>query len=62
MTGRCSQNMAWKVEGNQVYPINDLREHSLVRCWCRPSDDDGIIVHNSLDRRELYENGERKFS
>jgi hypothetical protein len=53
---------AWKVDGNHVYPINDLREHSLADCWCRPIDDDGIIGHNSLDGRELYECGERQMS
>lgn len=42
-----------------VYPINDLKEHVLegLTCWCRPEEnDDGVIVHNSLDRREEYEN------
>jgi hypothetical protein len=29
-----------------------------VECWCRPSDDDGVVVHRSLDCRELYEQGE----
>ena len=52
--------MAWKVVGNHIYPVNDLREHSVSDCWCDPFDDEGIIVHNSLDRRELYERGERK--
>jgi hypothetical protein len=33
-----------------------------VRCWCRPEDDDGVIVHNSMDGREKYETGERKAS
>ena len=53
-------NMAWKVDGSHVYPTNDLREHSVNGCWCRPTDDDGIVVHNSLDARELFERGERK--
>jgi hypothetical protein len=52
----------WAVTGNQIYPVNDLREHSLRDCWCGPYDDDGIIRHKSLDRRELYERGERKMS
>jgi len=52
----------WLVKGDQVYPIGDLREHMPVDCWCRPSEIDGVIVHNSLDLRELYERGERKFS
>jgi hypothetical protein len=52
----------WLVKGDQVYPINDLRQHMAVDCWCRPSENDGVIIHNSLDRRELYERGERKLS
>jgi hypothetical protein len=42
-----------------VYPCDDLREHVIdpdVECWCKPTmTEDGILVHNSLDRRELYE-------
>lgn len=51
---------AWKVVGIQVIPVDDLREHSLTGCWCEPRDDEGVVVHHSLDRRELYEDGERK--
>jgi hypothetical protein len=54
--------MAWKVDGTHLYPVNDLREHSVTDCWCGPVDDDGIVVHNSLDGREMYERGERKTS
>lgn len=46
-----------------VVPINDLREHSCdvdKPCWCNPSNDDGVIVHNSMDGREKFETGERK--
>jgi hypothetical protein len=39
-----TQQMAWKVDGTHVYPVND----------------NGIVVHNSLDGREMYERGERK--
>jgi hypothetical protein len=53
---------AWKVHGIHVIPVNDLRAHSLTSCWCRPVEDGGLTVHNSLDARELYERGERKFS
>lgn len=52
----------WTIVGNHVYPTDDLRAHSLTDCWCRPVEDDGVIVHNSLDQRELYERGERKMS
>jgi hypothetical protein len=55
-----ADQMAWKVHGTHVYPVNDLREHSPADCWCEPYDDDGITVHNSLDGRELYERGEKK--
>ncbi len=49
-----------------VYPLNDLREHKVddhTSCWCHPAiDEDGIVVHNSMDGREAYENGLRKLS
>jgi hypothetical protein len=60
MHGNAAQKMDWKIDGNHVYPVKDLREHSLTDCWCRPTDDDGIVVHNSLDGREQYEHGDRK--
>jgi hypothetical protein len=62
MSKKTAQNMPWRVVGTHVIPNNDLREHSLTDCWCRPEDDDGVIIHHSLDRRELYEYGERKLS
>lgn len=39
-------------------PCLDYKPHGLLRltCWCRPQalqDDDHIIVHNSMDRREF---------
>ena len=49
-----------------VVPVNDLRDHEegTGRCWCRPrvEEEDGatIVVHNSMDGRELYEDGRRK--
>jgi hypothetical protein len=48
-----TEQMAWKVDGTHVYPVNDLREHSVTDCWCGLVDDDGIVVHNSLDGREM---------
>lgn len=43
-----------------VTPMNDLKEHEAsLECWCRPYRDPWnpyCIIHNSLDRRELYEN------
>jgi hypothetical protein len=52
--------LAWAIVENHVYPINDVREHSLRDCWCGPVDDDGVIVHKSLDGREEFQNGDRK--
>ena len=47
-----------------IVPHDDLREHitcSVRTCWCRPvENDDGVIVHNSMDGREAFETGERK--
>lgn len=46
-----------------VVPINDLRDHRVEsdeQCWCKPRIEDGVVVHNSMDQRELYETGERK--
>jgi hypothetical protein len=62
MSKKNAQNMPWRVVGTHVIPNNDFREHSLTDCWCRPEDDDGVIIHHSFDRRELYEYGERKLS
>lgn len=49
-----------------VTPCDDLREHSLTPlCWCNPrrdSDDPEIVLHNAMDQRERYENGEAKAS
>jgi hypothetical protein len=61
-SGRTGHNVIWQVDGNHVLPVNDLRQHSVTDCWCHPADDDGIVVHNSLDRRELYERGDKKLS
>lgn len=55
----------WRVEKNAagtacVYPLNDFREHDIDGpCWCRPFDDEGILVHNSMDGRERYEEGRK---
>lgn len=56
--------MAWAVICERhVVPLDDLREHITdVSCWCRPLEDEGVVVHNSMDRREFYERGERKAS
>ena len=47
-------------------PTDDMRPHVVsVRCWCDPYEDynsDDCWIHNSLDQRELYEQGIRKVS
>ena len=44
-----------------ILPVNDLRDHEeSENCWCRPRYEDGVIIHNAMDQRELYETGERK--
>lgn len=50
------------VQSVHVLPIEDMREHELSECWCNPRDDDSVIVHNSHDGRELYEDGIRLFN
>lgn len=44
-----------------VVPTNDLREHSTDgECWCHPEvDDDLVVIHNSMDERETYEEGRK---
>lgn len=45
-----------------VMPEGDLREHIYQNCWCHPAEvEPGLIVHNSMDRREEFEEG-RKMS
>ena len=58
----------WRVdygdEENHVIPENDLREHEhSIDCWCAPvrdEEDELLVIHNSMDRRELYETGTLK--
>lgn len=44
-----------------VVPTDDLREHEPSDCWCSPVENTenyvNFIVHNSMDKREEYENG-----
>ena len=48
---------------NHIYPINDLREHVLdgALCWCSPTYEEefDLYLHNSMDRREEYEEGRK---
>lgn len=58
-----SPSPAWRGERTaqgipHVHPIDDLRPHTLTAdCWCGPTDDDGVMVHHSMDRREEFEMG-----
>lgn len=42
-----------------VIPNNDWKEHEeSVDCWCHPTrdvEDENVIIHNSLDGREVQE-------
>ena len=57
-----STRVTWAVDRMtdlpHVWPVGDLREHAIsMDCWCRPVDDEGVIVHNSMDGREQFERG-----
>ncbi len=44
----------------EVLPLDDLRDHEHgAECWCSPAEDDGVLIHNSMDDREAFERGER---
>lgn len=47
-----------------LLPANDLRMHDgAANCWCQPeTNEDGLVVHNSLDGREDFETGRRLVS
>jgi hypothetical protein len=37
-------------------PIGDVKEHvESIDCWCGPNVDGDVVVHNSLDRREDFD-------
>lgn len=47
-----------KDKSSHVIPAGDLRAHECSGdCWCKPliDDEDDLIVHNSMDGRERYE-------
>ena len=49
----------FKMSNSEVHiaPLNDIRTHDLTTyCECNPIiDDDGVIIHNSWDFREVRE-------
>ena len=45
---------------HHVIPIDDLRPHDeSTTCFCGPTEEDGVQVHHSIDRREDYETGRK---
>jgi hypothetical protein len=49
-------------EDIHIVPPHDLRDHFDEDCWCIPEVEDEhnckrIIIHNSMDRREEFEEG-----
>ena len=53
-------------EDYHITPVGDLREHVCSSdCWCNPVQDEvhpNLFVHNSMDKRELYETGALKLN
>ena len=50
-------------QSTHVVPDEDLYEHVLsYDCWCQPSLDIEYMIatHNSADKREEFETGQRK--
>lgn len=59
----------WEVVsiGNDVHvlPVGDIRQHTMSgECWCCPdnTDAENMYTHQSADRREDFETGQRKYS
>lgn len=56
----CRQGRDCDCGGWHVVPLNDLREHeSNGSCWCKPTLDEGVWMHHSMDGREDFETGRR---
>ena len=55
-------------ENVHVVPVEDTLPHVIkgTTCWCKPQEieenEGTVIVHNSADGREEYENGRQKHS
>ena len=51
------------MEWHHIYPVNDLIEHNTdsIECACNPKldFDAKLVIHNSLDRREVFENDKK---
>ncbi len=56
----CRQGRDCNCAGWHIVPLNDLRDHDTNgSCWCKPTLDDGVWLHHSMDGREAFETGER---
>ena len=42
-----------------IYPLNDIEEHEIetndIVCKCGPVLEDGVIIHNAFDGRDIIE-------
>jgi hypothetical protein len=57
----CRQGRDCNCAGWHVVPLHDLREHEVNgSCWCKPTLDEGVWLHHSMDGREAFETGERQ--
>jgi hypothetical protein len=56
----------WMLFSNplEVLPADDMFVHvEGLSCWCVPAEDEeGTIIHNAADGREMFETGQRKVS
>lgn len=44
-----------------ILPTGDVREHQQSStCWCAPTCDPELIIHNAADGREFFEEDERE--
>jgi hypothetical protein len=57
----CRQGRDCNCAGWHIVPLNDLRKHQENgSCFCKPTLDDGVWLHHSMDGREAFETGERQ--
>lgn len=54
-------NVMWFKNDLHVVPKNDVRQHRLFGCWCKPRFEESrlalspVWIHNAADRREAQE-------
>jgi hypothetical protein len=52
------RNLQFKVVNGLIhlYPLEDVIEHNTSNlCACNPTIENGVVIHCSLDRREMFE-------